>query len=96
MGRSTRRLPYDAITSVETSRGPLMRLLGTSDLKIGVERAADAALYGVRGADEIRDHLLGRRDSLRELRKAEEEESSLRAVERLAKVLERLERRLDA
>jgi membrane protein YdbS with pleckstrin-like domain len=91
LGRSTRTVPYGDIDGVETSRGPLMRLLGTADLTLS---GPGVTLYGVRGAAEIRDHLLARRDSLRELRKAEEEDASSRSVERLAKVLERLEKRL--
>ena len=94
LGRQTRTLPYETIKAVESSRGPLMRLVGTTDVKIDVERAADVTLYGVRGAAEIRDHLLARRDSLLELKKAEEEDSALRAVQRLATILERLEKRL--
>lgn len=94
LGRSTRTIPYETIKAVGTSRGPLMRLLGTADLRIEIRRSAELVLYGVRGADEIRDHLLARRDSLRELKKAEEEDATARAVERLTKVLERLEKRL--
>jgi membrane protein YdbS with pleckstrin-like domain len=94
LGRSLKTVPYADIESVQTSRGPLMRLLGTSDLTIATGGGFPTTLFGVRGADEIRDHLLSRRESLRELRKAEQEDSSLRAVERLSKVLERLEKRL--
>src|SRR5687768_6730864 len=94
LGRKTRTIPYETIKSADPSRGPVMRLLGTADLTVKVEEMEIYTVYGIRDADGVRDHLLARRDSLLELNKAEEEASSLRAVQRLAAVLERLEKRL--
>jgi len=92
--RQSRTLPYAEIDSIETSRGPLMAILGTKDVVIKNSSFVPVTLYGVRGADEIRERLIERRDSLRELRKSEEDASSARVVERLVKVLERVEKRL--
>lgn len=92
--RATKTLPYAEIDSIETSRGPLMAVLGTKDVVIKNSSCFPITLYGVRGAEEIRERLLERRDSLRELRKSEEEASSARVVERLVRVLERVEKRL--
>jgi len=92
--RASKSLPYADITGVEVFRGPLMRLVGTTDLTVATTTGEPLVLYGLRGASEIRDHLLARRDSLLELKKAEEDASALRAVQRLAAVLERLEKRV--
>jgi membrane protein YdbS with pleckstrin-like domain len=92
--RKTSSIPYADIQTIDRSRGPLMRLLGTSDLIVTWTAAWPVTLFGVRGADEIRERILERRDSLRELRKSEEEASSARVAERLVKALERVEKRL--
>lgn len=95
LGQESMTVPYASILTVDSSRGPLMRLLGTSDVHIVSKEAPYRfSLFGVRGAGGIREHLLARRDSLLELKKAEEEDSTARAVERLTKVLERVEKRL--
>jgi hypothetical protein len=65
--QKTHWIPLKNISSVELSQGPLMRLLGTSDLKIHQRNlASEVVLHGIRDARDLRIHLLDRRDSLAE------------------------------
>lgn len=66
--RETRWLQYKNMTEIDLVQGPLMRLLGTHDVKIRHgQYGAEVVLHGVRDARELRLHLLDRRDSLRDL-----------------------------
>ena len=61
----TRFIRYSDITSIEIREGPLMRLLGTSDLQILSSKAPySLLLYGVHAGEELRRFLLERRDRL--------------------------------
>jgi membrane protein YdbS with pleckstrin-like domain len=72
--RRTRWIQLRKISDIELSQGPLMRLLGTSDLKIRLaDYPCEVLLHGVHDARDLRWHLLDRRDSLSEL-EAEKEE----------------------
>lgn len=65
--RNTQWIQLKNISTVELSQGPLMRLLGTSDLKIQQRNySAEVVLHGIRDARDLRFHLLDRRDSLAE------------------------------
>lgn len=97
--QSVQLLRYADIRAIDLSRGPFMRLIGTTDLVIRSSQVPfQATLYGIRDAGELRESLLGRRDSLREL--LVDGGGGLGALsqdmilERLARVLERLEKRL--
>ncbi len=99
---------YEDISRIDHSRGPLMGLLGTSDLKI-IARSVPpipsaegcstiypftqfVTLYGISNAEEFRRYLLERRDSLRELRQSEQ--PSLKdTLDRLTKAIDRIEKR---
>ena len=92
--RELKSLRYADISDVELARGPLMRVLGTSDLKIHARAFPHlVTLHGLRDAEEFRRFLLERRDSLRSLEDDEKALSQEALLRRLASVLERLERR---
>jgi len=99
--RTTRTIPIVEILRVETSSGPLMRLLGLEDLKVYVPgEALPVSLYGLAAGGEFRKHLLARRESLREavlsgdLSVGKTPQDMI--LERLDRVLERIEQHLPA
>jgi membrane protein YdbS with pleckstrin-like domain len=104
--RETTTIPLATITRIETSTGPLMRLLGLTDLhvygspsvKTGFRESPTVVLSGLRDAEDLRRFLLDRRDTLREsaLRGDLAIGQSAQELElhRLATAIERLERRL--
>jgi membrane protein YdbS with pleckstrin-like domain len=66
--RNTQWILLKNISNVELSQGPLMRLLGTADLKIHQRNySSEVVLHGIRDARDLRVHLLDRRDSLQEI-----------------------------
>ena len=66
--QTVRHLRYADIKSINLHEGPLMRLVGSSDLEILASEAPHRIfLHGVPAGDEVRRFLLERRDSLKEL-----------------------------
>lgn len=66
--QTVRYLRYSDIKSIDLHEGPLMRLVGSSDLEIFASEAPHRViLHGVPKGEEVRRFLLERRDSLREL-----------------------------
>jgi len=107
--RRTTTVPLTAITRIERSSGPLMRIFGLADLHVyawapgdpprhGLREWPTVCLLGLPEAEDVRRFLLERRDSIREA--ALRGDISLGAtaqelqLQRLTCVIERLERRL--
>lgn len=104
----TTTIPLICISRIETSTGPVMRLLGLTDLVVvailsreprtGTIETASVVLQGLRGGEEMRRFLLDRKESLGEAAIGGDDvivstPQDLQ-VHRLARAIERLERRL--
>lgn len=98
--RSTRTIPILDILRIEAYTGPLQRWLGCADLHLLTpsQPVYPVKLCGIAGAEELRRHLLDRRENLRELLRSGDlgvsGTSGEILLERLAKAVERLEQRL--
>ena len=106
--RRTTTVPLTAITRIETSSGPLLRLFGLADLHVyasppsgqGVREWPTVCLRGLPEAEDARRFLLERRESLREAALRGDLSMGTTAQElllqRLAGAVERLERRFES
>ncbi len=91
--RTTTTLPIVTLSPIEVSSGPLMRLFGLADLTL-----AGTKIYGIPQAHDLKAFLTARREALREAARSGEMDVAQGTAElvqeRLAKAIERLERRL--